>query len=117
MPPASEARRINLAQSQFAPNASDFLTLPLAIAQHQLISGRRIAACTLGIEYDVVAGLAVPPGETFHGGRRAAMLHSEGFVVDALHAPTSPAIRTIARHHHLSLNWITTVAPCRVILI
>jgi hypothetical protein len=50
MAAAGKAPSCNLAQAELAADASYLFALPFAIAQHQLISGRRIPPRAFGAE-------------------------------------------------------------------
>src|SRR5229473_780448 len=74
MAAAGEPRGGNLAQAQLTADASDFLALPLAVAQHELVARRGVAPCAVGVELHFAAVLAAPARQPVHRRRHAGML-------------------------------------------
>jgi hypothetical protein len=113
---AGKTRRDNLTQAELATDASDLFALPLAIAQHEFISRRRITSRAASIKLYFATGSAAPARQPFHPRDDTGMIDGEGLTVEASHALAGFAVQTFPRHGHFSLNWITSAASRKVIL-
>src|SRR6266851_1762147 len=116
MAAAGQACCSNLAQAELAADAADFPALPLAVAQHELVARRRVAPCAVGVELDFAAARTAPARQPLHRRGHAGMLDGEGLAFEARHTLAGLAARTLPRHGHFSLNWITGAASRNVIL-
>jgi hypothetical protein len=83
MAAASKAPSCNLAQAELAADASYLFALPFAIAQHQLISGRRIPPRAFDIELHFAAGTAAPARQPFHRRGHTGVIDDESFSLEA----------------------------------
>src|ERR1700680_3038831 len=116
MAAAGEALSRDLTQAELAADAADLFSLPLAFAQHELISCRRITPRAVGIKLHLATGSAAPTRQRFYRCGRTGMLDIECLTLEAVHALAGFSVHTFARHGHLSLNWITGSASRKVIL-
>ena len=113
---AGETPSCNLTQAELAADSSNLFALALAIAQHELISRRRVTPRAAGIKLYFATGSAALARQPFHPRDHTGMIDGEGLTVEASHALAGFAVQTFPRHGHFSLNWITGAASRKVIL-